>query len=464
MSGYYQWGIALMAAGLFCFAQAGTGRVDLPDGLVLRPHVYGHLEGGQIESGSLNKDAAGKYNASNYKIDHVWTEDAYISLGLDADYMDHLRLQFALDTKLYFSYPILNDARYTKNMRQDVGIGELCAKYYLGRADSPAFLVQAGYFKYKYNPDVRNLGEYMFRTGTYPIYYDMGFDFPMARLLGLRAGTNLFKSLKLDVLMSSATVYPSMNWSLAGVASYDVAAIHFIDIGAGIDFAHLFDVYTAHSFPLFGGDPTTPSSDQINQRYISGGDTLWYTFKGTKVMGRISIDPKAFLKFDFFGENDCKLYAEADIIGLKNYPDSGVTQGGVWDLVAPSYNKILEKMPVAIGFNIPTFKVLDILNFEFEWCGTKYYNDASNVINKGSSPIPYDVQNQLSDPNAPVKRHTKWSLYAKKSFCKGHIAITGQVARDHIRLPCAAYDIEMNNELMVEKKDWWWMLKTSWMF
>jgi hypothetical protein len=223
-------------------------------------------------------------------------------------------------------------------------------------------------------------------------------------------------------------------------------------------------VYTGHSFPLFGGDPTTPSSDQINQRYISGSDTLWYTFQGTKVMGRISIDPKAFLKLDFLGENDLKLYAEADIIGLKNYPDSGVTQGNQWGLVAPSYGETMEKMPLMIGFNIPTFKVLDILNCEFEWSGTKYYNDASNLINKGSSPIPYDVQNQISDPNAPVKSALKWSFYAKKSLFNGHIAITAQVARDHMRLPCAAYDFEMYNELLVENKDWWWALKMSWMF
>jgi hypothetical protein len=448
---------------LFSFVNAEGGKIDLPEGLVLQPHTYGHFEGGQIVSGSLNKDAAGKYNANNYKIDHVWTEDAYISLELDANYMDYLRLQSALDTKLYFSYPILNDAKYTKNVRQDVGIGELSGKYFLGGADS-IFLAQAGYFKYKYNPDVHNLGEYMFRTGTYPIYYDMGFDFPMARLLGLRLATHLFKSLKVDVLLTSATTYPSMNWSLAGIADYDVAALHLVDIGLGVDFAHLFDVYTSHSFPLFGGDPTAPSSDQINQRYVSGNDTLWYTFQGTKLMGRISIDPKALLKFDRFGENDCKIYLEADIIGVKNYPDSGVTQGGVWGLVAPSYNEIWQKMPIMLGFNVPTFKTLDVLNCEIEWCGTKYYNDASNVINQGSSPIPYGVYNQLNDPNAPFKSQVKWSFYAKKLFCNGHIALIAQVARDHMRMPCAAYDFEMYNELLVEKKDLWWALKTSWMF
>jgi hypothetical protein len=55
-------------------------------------------------------------------------------------------------------------------------------------------------------------------------------------------------------------------------------------------------------------------------------------------------------------------------------------------------------------------------------------------------------------------------VYAKKSFFDGHFAVAGQVGRDHMRLPCASYNDEMWNELLVEDKDWWWVLKTSWMF
>jgi hypothetical protein len=330
----------------------------------------------------------------------------------------------------------------------------------------PSFLGQVGFFRFKYNPESRNFGDYLFRTGTYPVWFDMGFDAPWQRLLGLHAQTNLFQSLKLDLLLISSTVAPSMNWSLAGLINYDVGGLHFVNIGAGIEGANLFSVYSKDYSYYFGGDPTTPSTDVTGSRYLTeSGDTAWYTFKGTKVMGRISIDPKVFIPVkEIFGENDLKIYAEADIIGLKSYPDSGITQGGQMQLLAPSYNKPFQKMPVAVGFNFPTFKLLDILSGELEWFGARYFNDASGLINLGSAPVPMNVQVFGDTLQAPRKGFLKWSVYAKKTFLSGRFAVTGQIGRDHMRLPCAAYGLEFWNELLVTAKDWGWNLKTSWMF
>ncbi|HUI92051.1 MAG TPA: hypothetical protein VLX68_07380 [Chitinivibrionales bacterium] len=459
----------LLLAAVFSFAQDQSsdkgGKVVLPEGLSLIPHAYAHMEAGEIEQGSLKNDDIATNNG-NYGIDHVWTEDADLEGGFTAIYKDRLKMEFSLGAKLYFSYPVfLGHDQYTKYLRQDIYFDQAYAQYHLGDAAMPLFLAQVGYFKFKYNPEVVNLGEYMFRTGTYPIWFNMGFDTPWQRLLGFHVQDNFFKSLKIDLLLTSATVWPTMNWALAALANYDIAALHFINIGAGVDFEHLFDVYTDRYFGSGTGDPTQPKSGNYNAQYIQNGDTLWYTFKGTKVMGRITIDPKAFFHSKIFGENDLKLYAEADLIGVENYPDSGLPQGSpTLTLVAPSYNKWQEKMPIAIGFYFPTFKVLDALDGEIEWFGAKYYNDASNQFGKGSEPLPYSVQVQLTDPNAPVKSQIKWSVYAKKSFFDGHFAITGQIGRDHMTLPCAAYSYEYWNELLVTANDWWWILKTSWMF
>jgi hypothetical protein len=443
------------------------GAVNTPEEIVVQPHLYGHFQTGQIVNGSLKPDDVNTfgYTQGQYKIDHVWAEDAVVEFGFDAIYRERLKMAFTLGTKLYFSYPMREADKYTKNLRQDVFLGDLYAQYYSGELSMPLFLAQVGYFRFKYNSDCRNFGDYLFRTGTYPIWFDMSFDAPWQRLLGVHAQGTMFESLKLDLLLTSSVVMPAMNWSLAGIADYDVAGFHFVNIGAGVDFANLFSVYTDHSFPIFGGDLTTPKSTSINSRYITeSGDTAWYTFKGTKVMGLISIDPKKFIHWYGFGENDLKVYAEADIIGLKSYPDTGINQGNQRQLVAPSYNKIGEKMPIAIGLNIPTLKTLDVLNLELEWFGARYYNDASGLINLGSAPLPYNVTYFSDQTTAPKKSFVKWSVYAKKTFLNGHFAITGQVARDHMRLPCAAYSYEMWNELEVEAKDWGWNLKTSWMF
>jgi hypothetical protein len=444
---------------------SGASAWEVPEGMVVRPHMYGHLVAGQIENGSLVNfiDKINGADMSKFKIDHVWTEDADIELGLEARYRDYFKMVSSVGAKLYFSYPQQTDAKYTKNNRQDVYLNEIFSQFHYGNEASPLVMGEVGYFKFKYNPDVRNLGEYMFRTGTYPIYFDMGFDFPQARLLGLHIQDNFFNSLKIDLLLSSATIFPTMNWSLSALGSYDIANLHFVTVGAGVDFAHLFDVYTGHSFPvMFGGDPTVPHGN-FNDMYIdANGDTSYYTFKGTKIMGRIALDPKVFFPWRYFGQNDLRLYAEADIIGVKNYPDSGIVAGS-YDLVAPSYDTLWQRIPIAVGFNFPTFKVLDVLNLELEWFGAKYYNDASGLINQGSKPLPWNVLNTENNPK-PIKSKVKWSVYAKKSFCNGHFALTGQVARDHLTLQTADYDNEMYNELLVEWQDWWWALEASWMF
>jgi hypothetical protein len=295
----------------------------------------------------------------------------------------------------------------------------------------------------------------------------MSFDFAQERLLGLHIQDNFFQSLKLDFLLVSATVMPTMNWSFAALAEYDVAKLHFITVGAGVDFANYFDVYNNTSFPKYfgingAGDPTTPRTN--NGFYIANGDTNYYTFAGTKLMARLSIDPKVFLPWKVFGENDLRFYAEADLIGVKDYPDSGYANSSSTqlDLIAPSYNTWWQRMPVAFGFNFPAFKILDVLSGEVEWFGAKYYNDASGVVNYGSNPLPWDWQDKFHLHY--TKAELKWSVYAKKSLFGGHFAVIGQIGRDHLRLPCAAYDSESWAELLVTAQDWWWVLKTSWMF
>jgi hypothetical protein len=473
-------GLSAAFIALVCcsFVKADIDSVTgLPEGLKVRTHAYGHFESGQIERGSLLNNVADiTLDKNDYKIDHVWTEDALIWAGFEATYHDNFKMFLELGTKLYFSYPQEGTTnRYTKNNRQDVFLEKAYSQYKIGNTDKPLLLWQVGYFDFKYNPYVRNLGEYMFRTGTYPIYFDMGFDNPQQHLLGLHLQSNVLESIKFDALFVSATSYPTMNWSLAFLGSYDVANMHIIDIGGGIDFAHLFDVYTRHAFlQRLGGDPTEPHL-ALNDAYVdANGDTAYYTFKGTKLMGRISFDPKPILNLGIFGKEDLKLYAEVDIIGLKSYPDSAVLIGGqaqadssgkpIKKLAAPSYNKLLEKMPIVVGVNIPTFKALDILNFELEWFGAKYYNDASGVLNQGSAPLPYGVDNPDLTRKYPVKSHWKWSVYAKRSFFGGHFSLVGQVARDHMRLQTAAYDNELYNELLIEPQDWWWTFKTCWSF
>ena len=326
--------LALVSLG-FAESDSSKGRIELPAGLLLKPYAYGHFEFGDIVSGSLNGLTSTNVGSYDGKITGGWIEDQVATIGLAANYKNNLDMRVGLLTQLYFSYPVVNQnaSRMTKTSTQAVAIDDAYAQYHFGSAEVPSFAAQIGYFKYKYNPDVRNLGEYLFRTGTYPIYFTMGLDFPQARLLGLRLETNfgnfapVLKGLKLEGILASATLPPTMVWSGAAIANYDVCDAHFINIGAGIDYSALYNVYDAKTYPgAFAvngnGDPVTPHKE--NAFYINAtGDTVFYSFAGTKIMGRASIDPKALCPMNFLGKEDLKLYVEADVIGTKAYSDSG---------------------------------------------------------------------------------------------------------------------------------------------
>jgi hypothetical protein len=420
-------------------------------GVKLLLHGYGYLQAGQIEQGVSDPIISG-----GTITDHLWTEEALLGIGLDQMYRERFRVKVGMEGKLYFSYPMYPVGRVvTKYLRQDFYFTDVNASYALGDPQSPWLRLRTGYFAFNYNPDVRNLGEYLFRSGTYPAYIMTSFDFPAARLLGFGAESDLFGHLHQDLLFTTETYYfPVMNWGMAYLLS---ARFPFVEIGGGVDFAHLFSVYTPRYSKQFLGDPTTPPLTQ-NAQYVDGnGDTSYYTFKGTKLMGRVSFDPKAFFNSHLFGPADLKLYSEACLIGAKSYPDSGFMSGNR-ARIAPSYNNWWEKMPVTFGFNFPAFKVFDVLSVEGEWFGSEYLNDASSVM-KNSVPLPVYPSNP-----AILENKWKWSVYATRSFLDGRFSVTGQVARDHKRVSCADYDSQIWQEMLPEKNDWWWVVKTGWRF
>src|SRR5436190_12752674 len=70
--------------------------------------------------------------------------------------------------------------------------------YLVGEPETPLLKVEAGIFPFKYNPEARNLGEYMFRTGAYPNFIQGDFDFAFARLTGFHFSSDYFKAWKND--------------------------------------------------------------------------------------------------------------------------------------------------------------------------------------------------------------------------------------------------------------------------
>jgi hypothetical protein len=55
-------------------------------------------------------------------------------------------------------------------------------------------------------------------------------------------------------------------------------------------------------------------------RTTGTSDSSFYTFKGAKLMAKAAIDFKKIIPGGLFGKQDLRLYGEATILGLTDYP------------------------------------------------------------------------------------------------------------------------------------------------
>ena len=364
------------------------------------------------------------------------------------------------------------------------------AKFAYTVGDKAAPLLQGtfGLFPFVYNPDVRNLGEYLLRGPVYPGILMSGFessqiDPTIANTLGFNIKSVLGGFTQNLILKSETDLPPQFDFSLAYLAQFEKQDL--FTVGFGVNFYRLLPmkpeltnltdpafmkdnrsvltvrhpyqqkyIYVPTDTVAFNADgtlrPNAAGRDSVNGTFTklddttyiwAGRDTTLFSHQGIKLMGRFSFDPK-FLFYGGgngpFGPNDWKIYGEAAIIGTKNYP-------GV-------YEKIGERIPVMIGFNIPTLGLLDDCALEVEWYGAKFRDDYYKLV-KETSPIPVSNHSQEYERKADsqgrlvsdttiafadvdvehvTKDDVKWSLYLSKTLQK-YARISLQIANDHYR-------------------------------
>jgi hypothetical protein len=401
----------------------------------------------------------------------IWLHRAYARLTFDAFVQDRLHIIVSPEVKLYVdSYP-LEEAPSPKNsyffsQRSFVDIADGEGIYSFGDLNKPFLQFVAGVFPYKYDPDATNLGEYLFRSGCYPPYLLTSFDEPYARLSGLQLKFNPMENLKFDVLLTTETqVQPLYDWSLSFISEYKISS--FLDVGAGVSFNRLFSVFNDVT------TPTTPSTGSTigNEYMTASGDSSYYSFKGTKLMGMLSIDPKKLLPpnlADIFGKEDCKIFGEAAVLGIKDYPAYKYRNPNIGDsaLILDSlnnyYGNILNRIPIMFGLNVPTFKWLDILSIQGEWYGWPYM-DAFYYVNTAginATPIPRYIGYTRDDYK---KDNWKWSVYAKKTLAQ-HFSIIGQMSRDHTHHDIYFEAAEDDNEVFTRTNEWGWWMKLQYNF
>ncbi|MBD3393131.1 MAG: hypothetical protein GF418_13500 [Chitinivibrionales bacterium] len=394
------------------------------------------------------------------RYDHTakWLTD--VETGLWVKAMPRDWADIYLHWEFLYVRPIINETRKsaaslakTFNLR----VLEAYARARAIETDRIKLNARLGYFNVKYNPEVRNLGEYLLRSFTYPQYLVSGFEIAdKVKNRGLQIRLQVLDGMWTnDVLVNSEIeTYPINDLSFSYITSVKPVGA-FLDIGAGISFSHLVSFDPELTTPGLDTAAFSTRLDRVYNTYYDPetGDSTLFTFRGEKVMGRLTIDPKEFIPLRILGENDLKLYTEAAIIGLKDYPE--------W------YENIRERVPIMVGFNVPAFKLLDVLAVEVERFQSPYTNSTKDVWGF-RSPIPYTGQ------SVPYRKEEdlyangdiddwRWSVYASRRIAD-FIRVSGQVARDHASRAWYTGGAGGYEDITQVPGDWYWMARVMFYF
>jgi hypothetical protein len=361
------------------------------------------------------------------------------------------------------------------------GVGEAQGLYKFGDPDAPAATLQMGLFGHKYNPDAKNLGEYLFRSGAYPGYLWTGGWSYVNSAAYLAQGFRLNVPMFGGKLVHDVTLYmerdilPAHDLTPGYLLTWKPAG--FLEVGAGVAWQNgisfkpdsilsprdLRNAYSKNS-----GLPLTEA--ERNDPALSRDSLDYYSFQGFKGMARISADlgVLAGLPNDQF-----KIYSEIALLGFKDY--------------AFYYDKKSERMPLMAGLNIPTFGLLDMLSVECEYLKSPYRNDI-NFAYRERIPLPlgesssdptlyrrdrwrarvlangtaadtlaYDTKTAELESEAE-KDDLKWTIYARRKITEG-ISITAQAASDHFRPFEIVYARPSNEPIMTQAKEWYYVLR-----
>ena len=333
------------------------------------------------------------------------------------------------------------------------------ARWKFGRPAGSHGSLQVGTFSYKYNPDARNLGEYLYRSGTYPGMLFTGEGWLLLNRAGnyshgaLLSVTHLGGTLKHNASLFMETVYYPVGDFSPG---YDVSfTTKWLELGAGAVLNHGIafrpsklapkepaNTYMEIMGKTAGGADTVVRGrgDQVTPPAMptDTNATRW-TIKGVKLMGRAALNLGHVLPEAIRGPEDLRFFMEAALLGVKDYPIY--------------YEKKSERIPVMFGMNLPTFKLLDVLAIQGEIYrspfsdGTKFVREALPIWQTGT----VDSSKSRADD-------FKWSIYAKKSVNKT-FAVYVQTASDHFRLTDAAFNTSNIPVTNAWNHDWYYLFR-----
>lgn len=312
------------------------------------------------------------------------------------------------------------------------GVGQAEGVYAFGDPENPKAKLHMGLFTHKYNPDARNLGEYLFRSGAYPgyiwsggwSYFNSASYLAQGLLLNLPTlggkvshdfGLYIERNITPTHDLSPAylvTVKPSSTFEFgAGLVWQNGLSLRGDSVlapGQRLNAYYKSGPYA--NVPLSPSDRDKPGYERGDTAIVPAGDPRignsisgryhlgnpaayidsagngtpnsqlgYYSFKAIKLMARASLDVGnllAGLKADEF-----KVYAEWAWMGVQNQPFY--------------YDKPSERMPVMFGLNLPTFGLLEVLNVELDYRNSVFENTLALAWDQ---KLPVPVASQTDNP------------------------------------------------------------------
>lgn len=423
-------------------------------------HFNGNWEAGQIEQAFSDQE--------NTEVDKELINRTTVWVMQSAELAENAKANLGVGGGYFFVYPrTLGLNPFTHTSRSGFGLYEANGEITFLRGDEDQYWlrIMAGIFNVKYNPEAKNLGEYMFRTWTYPTVITTGGlnlnGSAFAQLSGFKIDTRKGGFTNDAILSIQSGRAPATALSFTDIASYNIGG--FLTLGAGF----MFDSF-------YGADEEaiTPTKQRANQYYtLSNGmemaaveyddrladsvptipagvvivDTNYYTLAGQKAMARATLDLGSLFGEDFSSKSTFKLYGEAIVLGLKNYPTF--------------YTDIKDRLVLMGGVELPAFGLLDMLSFEVERCTNPYPNTTRGANGNGLA-LPYFDAVLDNFPNRVREFHRddiKWTFYAKKQLVKG-MNIHFQAANDHLRM-LDVYSTADMADFLLTPKHWYWVTR-----
>lgn len=169
-------------------------------------------------------------------------------------------------------------------------------------------------------------------------------------------------------------------------------------------------------------------------------------------MARASFDIGTLLGTGMIHSGDFKLYAEMAILGIKNQPYY--------------YDKIMDRMPMMVGINLPTFGLLTRLSVEGEYhksrfpntVGMPFYAALPLPLNLNTNPYDYTDSAATANKKSLTNDDFHWSIYATRKITTG-IALSAQAASDHQRQPTGPEVKPTSQPVTLKVKDWYFVVR-----